>query len=113
MEEENMRTYFGFGLHDPDTVELLQATQVPEKCIQGTPWYQLLSNPLYSSSFAYIGAFIREREKLIEDGYPDCETEEEIRWRCEQSDLIMILLNLAYIPDQVILDDNFDFEPGW
>ncbi len=25
----------------------------------------------------------------------------------------MILLNLAYIPDQVILDDNFNFESGW
>ena len=25
----------------------------------------------------------------------------------------MILLNLAYIPDKVILDDNFNFESGW
>jgi hypothetical protein len=29
----------------------------------------MLSNPIYSSDFYYIGAFISEREKLIEDGY--------------------------------------------
>jgi len=29
----------------------------------------MLSNPQYSSDFNYIGAFISEREKLIEDGF--------------------------------------------
>lgn len=58
--------------------------------------------------FYYIGAFIGERHKLIEDGAPDRMKpdgemeDEQIATRQEQSDLIMVLLNLAYIPDDVI-----------
>jgi hypothetical protein len=29
----------------------------------------MLSNPQYSNDFYYIGAFVSEREKLIEDGF--------------------------------------------
>lgn len=66
-----MKENFGFEHNDPDTIEVLDATKVPEKAIQGTPWYQLLSNVVYEEEFNYIGAFIPEREKLIEDGYAD------------------------------------------
>lgn len=66
-----MKENFGFEHNDPDTIEVLDATVVPKKAIQGTPWYQLLSNPLYEDGFNYIGAFVAEREKLIEDGYKD------------------------------------------
>jgi len=59
---------FGFMTNDPDTISVLDQTKVPKKAIQGTPWYQLLSNPLYSMQFYYVGAFVEEREKLIEDG---------------------------------------------
>jgi len=34
----------------------------------GTPWYTVLSNDQYKDDFAYIGAFVQEREKLIDDG---------------------------------------------
>ena len=43
----------------------------PKKAIQGTPWYSILSNAEYSDSFAYFGAHIDEREKLIKDGDDD------------------------------------------
>lgn len=41
--------------------------------------------------------------------------EEETQIKYEQQDLVMILLNLAYIPDSVIRQDysEFNFEPGW
>jgi len=50
---------------------------------------------------------VPEREKVIEDGYqdhPDADKPKEMdmdtkRARYEQSDMVMILLNLAYIPD--------------
>lgn len=90
--------------------------------MQGTPWYQVLSNPNYSSAFQYIGAFVEGRERLIDDGWADqsytcprrrkrmfSETCRRIRY--EQSDMVMILLNLSYIPDDVIR--HIDFEPGW
>jgi len=62
--------------------------------------------------FNYIGAFVSEREKLIEDGYADQgpeHHEEQRKIRCEQSDLIMVLLNLAHIPDSIIHKDDFNF----
>jgi len=69
----------------------------------------VLSNPKYSNLFNYIGVFVSERYKIIEDGSIDHEEnghtiypEEVQRIRGEQSDLVMVLLNLAYIPDKVI-----------
>jgi hypothetical protein len=38
--------------------------------------------------------------------------EDQIAIRQEQSDMIMVLLNLAYIPDDVIKQIP-DFRPGW
>jgi len=35
----------------------------------GTPWYTVLSNDEYKDAFSYIGAYVSEREKLIEDKY--------------------------------------------
>lgn len=63
----------------------------------------------------YVGAFIEKRHEVIEDGQPDEQgelSEEKKRNRCEQSDLVMILLNLAYIPDSVVQKVS-SFNPGW
>lgn len=116
-ENENMKNNFCFNLNDPDTIERLDDTKVPKKAIQGTPWYQILSNARYSHLFYYVGAFVPEREKLIEDGFGESEktefADEEKAIRCEQSDMIMILLNLAFIPDSIVKDPETNFEPGW
>lgn len=114
-----MRENFGFSFNDGDTITALRNGKNPKKAIQGTPWYQILSNPKYSNLFNYIGSFVSERHKIIEDGSIDQEeegevvySEETIRHRAEQSDLIMVLLNLAYIPDDVIKSIE-DFKHGW
>jgi hypothetical protein len=86
--------------------------------MMGTPWYTVLSNDAYKDDFAYIGSFIDEREKLIEDGN-DVQNgadgkmlEQDIRIKCEQSDLVLILLNIACVPDSVVKKVT-SFEPGW
>ena len=111
-----MKKHYGFIHNDPDTIVELDKVQVPRKAMQGTPWYQVLSNQKYAQQFFYIGAFVEEREKLIEDGFRSLEEEqyekEQNSYKYEQSDMVMILLNLAYIPDSVILNIK-DFEPGW
>jgi hypothetical protein len=69
-------------------------------------------------AFGYIGAFVEEREKLIEDGYADevdengNMTEAAIERRVEQSDMVFLLMNLAVVPDEVIKKSNFDVH-GW
>jgi hypothetical protein len=114
-EEENMEDNFGIQINDPDTVERLDKVTIPKKAVQGTPWYTVLSNMKYQIAFNYIGAFIDEREKLIEDGFGEAEGREmnrdEKALRYEQSDMVMILLNLAVIPDSVV--KSMDLSPGW
>lgn len=78
---------------------------MPKKAIQGTPWYSILSNPEYTEAFAYFGAFIPEREKLIKRGYAMDGTQ------VEQSDLVILLLNLSAIPDDVVR--GLHFGPGF
>lgn len=114
-ENKNMHYNFGFEPNDPDTIEKLDEIDVPDLPIQGTPWYQMLSNKIYATNFHYIGAYVKEREKLIEDGYADHPENPEMQKhvRMEQSDLVVVLLNLAYIPDHIILADGFNFKPGW
>ena len=71
----------------------------------------------YQTAFNYIGAYVEEREKLIEDGYADIKWEDgemsadSKAIRYEQSDLIIVLLNLACIPDSVV--KKMDLKAGW
>lgn len=71
LENNNLMKNYYVQPNDPDTIDVLDATTFPKKTIQGTPWYQILANPLYEFDFNYIGAHIKEREKLIEDGDKD------------------------------------------
>jgi len=115
-ENDNMRNNFGFTPNDPDTIHVLDHCKVPKLAMQGTPWYQIMSNGIYAQKFQYIGANINERECLIEDGfkdYGDDRKEEQKHIRYEQSDMVMILMNIAYLPDDIITADDFNFKPGW
>ena len=105
LESRNCKRNYGIEIQDPRVVKILDETTMPKKAIQGTPWYQILSNPVYSDDFYYIGAHVDERDKLIKDG------DEEEGNDCEQSDIVMILLNLSCIPDEIA--QRFDFKPGF
>jgi hypothetical protein len=58
LEETNCQKNFGFMINDPDTIDSLKNIIMPKKACQGTPWYQMLSNPKYRNEFNYIGAFV-------------------------------------------------------
>jgi hypothetical protein len=76
-----------------------------------------LTDPKYSNLFAYIAASIPEREKIIEDGSPEVDEEDKeavnkaTQLKYEQSDMVVLLFNLSYIPDEVA--KKLDFDPGW
>ena len=105
-------------MNDPDTIETLEKHKMPKKAIQGTPWYHILSNKRYVNEFIYFGPHIAEREKLIEDGdavrFMDPNTsvmsEECTTDRLEQSDMVMILFALSYLPDEVVRTVDFTQE---
>ena len=92
----------------------------------GAPWYHMLAFNEYIIPFCYVGPENDEREKLIEDGIEDefipqeegDESNPQMTESCklareEQSDMVSVLLNLAYIPDWVIQHEDFHFKPGW
>jgi hypothetical protein len=114
---ENMKKNFGFEYTDPDTIEELRNAEYPKLTITGTPWYNVMSNPQYVNAFCFVPSYVGEREKIINDGFSEPEPtspnyELEKKYKCEQSDLVMILLQLAYIPDVIIQDVDFT-QSGW
>lgn len=68
---------------------------MPEKALQGTPWYSILSNPTYVDKFAYLGPHVKNRETYLKD--PDSDPKNNFL----QSDVVTLLLNLSAVPDEV------------
>ena len=67
-EFENLRDNYMIEIQRPDFVARLAAMPTPKTAIStGTPWYSILSNPLYAEDFCYIGAEIADRNKYIKD----------------------------------------------
>lgn len=73
--------------------------------MQGIAWYNVLANPAYIRSFSYITASADGREELIVDDDSNEDND------CEQSDMVVILLNLAFVKEQAA--SNFNFESGF
>lgn len=69
------------------------------------PYYIILANPTYFRDFQYVCCDVPDRDTLIKN---DEEDDENV---CEQSDLVSILLNMAYIPEEVI--NCFSFQSGF
>ena len=78
--------------------------EMSKKSIEGIAWYSILANPQYSRLFNYIDVNVPSRSDLIVDGDEDEEND------CEQSDMVQVLLNIAYAPRAVVKD--FVFGPG-
>ena len=86
---------YGFEIAEQPLIERLKETQVPRKAIQGTPWYNILTNPVYIEMFCFLGPHVKNRERYIKDH--DFEGHNNYL----QADVVTILLNLCAIPDEV------------
>ena len=64
-----------------------------------------MANPLYYRDFQYICCDVPDRDTLIKDDDDDEGND------CEQSDIVSITLNMAYVPDEVL--EEFRFESGF
>mmetsp|Transcript_42499 Transcript_42499/g.31129 ORF Transcript_42499/g.31129 Transcript_42499/m.31129 type:complete len:91 (-) Transcript_42499:6-278(-) len=65
----------------------------------------ILANQDYRTAFLYYSCEIKDRNELIKDDDDDEEND------CEQSDLVAIMLNLAFIPEYVA--EQFRFRQGF
>lgn len=79
----------------------LDATAVARKPIQGIHWYRPLANPAYAQAFAYISVNTPDRANLIVD---DDDNEDN---DCEQSDMVNLVLNMAFISDSIVRECVF------
>ena len=96
---------YGFSFVRKFVVDRLDDWKLAKKPINGIAWYNLLANPKYERDFNYFPASMEERENFIVDG-DDAEGND-----CEQSDMVSILINLAYIKSHVA--ERFRFAPGY
>jgi len=86
---------YKFTFANKKVVDRLDTIGVPKKPIQGIAWYNMLANPTYVRDFNYMSAALEDREDYIVDGDSDEGND------CEQSDMVNILLNLAYVKQEV------------
>ena len=105
LEAHNMRELYNIQYEDPRVIDKIDYTKMPKLAMYRSPWYTMLSNPEYTEDFAYIGANVEERDKLIKDGDFNEANDHE------QSDMVMVLLNLGSVPDSVA--EKLDFAPDW
>jgi len=104
-ENENLRDEYGFSIISEEVHDILDTTKPPKKAIQGVPYYIILANPMYYRDFQYICCDVPDRATLIKDDDDDEEND------CEQSDLVPLILNVAYIPEEV--SQKFHFATGF
>lgn len=90
---------------NPVVIARLDDWQPAKKPISGIAWYNLLANPAYVRAFNYINIDVPNREDLIVDG------DDEEGNDCEQSDMVSVLVNLAYVRPDVAR--SFRFEAGY
>jgi hypothetical protein len=96
---------YGIRFVRKEVVERLDDWKLAKKPVSGIAWYNLLANQKYEREFNYFPTDMKDREDFIVDG-DDQEGND-----CEQSDMIAILINLAYVKQEVA--SNFRFGPGY
>ena len=66
-EYHNIKDRYGLEIEDADFIHKLEKIKLSDKTIQGTPWYNILSNFDYMERFNYYNANIKDRELYIKD----------------------------------------------
>ena len=90
-----MKCNYDFVIAHPSVLNALrQCDQMPKYPISNLPFYSILANPIYQKDFNYFSVSIDHREDYIID--EDSEEGNDF----EQSDIVSILLNMAYLDDK-------------
>lgn len=94
-EDKYYQETYKMDLIDDEMSEKLDNISIPKSPIQGIHWYNVLANPEYAQMFSYISLSTLDRNSLIVDDDSDEDND------CEQSDMVALILNLAYIHDGI------------
>ena len=89
-----------------ETIDIIKRyPDTPKKPISTIAFYQILANPFYQRQFNYFTVALPNREDFIIDDDSDEEND------CEQSDMVSIMLNLAYLKQDYA--KNVTFKRGF
>jgi len=70
-ENKCMKDIYGFETIESDVVRNLEQAPWPRVSIQGTPWYNILTNQRYAEQFGYISPCVMDRDYYIKDADDD------------------------------------------
>ena len=101
-EEENCRQILKMCIITDEHLERLRTTQLGKGHMQGVHSYDILANPLYLDDFQYFSADREDRQTCIVDDDEDESNDNA------QSDLVRVVLNLAYLTKAQARDFTFD-----
>jgi len=99
-EELNNREMLGMQCMLDSTMDMMKNHRIGKRQLQGIHTYDILRNPTYVQYFQYVSPSIPNREQFIKDGDND-DTNSGF-----QSDLVRIVLNLAFIGKETL--DSMD-----
>ena len=91
-----------FKCLNDQTLEKLRSNRIGKCKLIGVHTYDLLRNEAYVQAFQYVSPSIPDREKYIKDGDDDNSNNEY------QSDLVRLVLNLAYMTKKEVEEFSFD-----
>lgn len=101
-EEDNCRDVLKFNTLSDKTLDKLRETKPADKNLQGTPNYDILTNVLYVDDFQYFSPALEDRDKCIIDDDEDEGND------TAQSDLVRLVLALAYMKEQDAVKFKFE-----
>lgn len=88
-------TTYAMSTVSKELTSRLDANGLVTKPCQGSPWYNILANNEYTQDFAYVPTNNPKRAELIVDDDLDEGND------CEQSDMVALILNLAFVKQDV------------
>ena len=100
-EEENARRTFRLSILTDETLTKFKDTKMEKSQMKGVHCYDILANPLYLDDFQYFSPAIEDRDKYIIDDDEDEGNDSA------QSDLVKIILNLAFLTEKQAREFSF------
>ena len=101
-EEKNVRDNLFFTTMGDREFNNLKTAKDGDKLIQGVFNYDILSNPFYNAQFQYVPVDTDNRDLMIIDDDIDEDNDNQ------QSDLVRVVLNLAYLTEEKAKSFDFD-----
>jgi len=100
-ENKNLKERYGFKILSVQETEALKTVSIVKRGVQGVPYYIPLANPAYYRDFQYLPAITEDRDSLVVDD------DDEEGNDFEQSDMVALLMSMAFIPEDVFKKFNF------